>query len=608
MNFARSGRACHSCTALALAGMIVFQSGARAAQSGFEPSTILSASKILPPDLLAGPNHRVEERVYNDGYINRYTVISKFGGLVAVSTPVLRKRIGEINAMVRMEQIQGTKEFAASMKEAGTDTLAGFKNLATKPVETVKGAVSGVGVAFRRAGEAITGPKRSDSEDSRLKDVIGFSKTKREYAHQLGVDVYTDNEKLQERLNEIAWAGYAGGLTWAAAMSAVPGGAGVAITISGTHKLLNDVFRTTTPADLRRMNGEKLKAMDVHPEVADAFMNNSVYSPRDQTLLVNALEEMKGVRNRATFVRLAAGSSNRDIGFFRQRQAEMYAGYHKAIAPIESFIALGEFAAARTAKNEVVFNVPLDHLVWTQDMAGLLTAADARVTQLTRPTNKQLWATGTVSARARKEIGTRGWQVQENSETRFLEWSESYPKYEKGEDRVPAGLVSLNFKSVGLGVGGSSGDATLSFQGKDHGFSISGLSLGDIGASSFQGAGKVYDLKSLGDFAGNYVASQAGFAVRGGKSELAMRNSKGVTIVILANEGKESGTRVTTLVPPASPSPRKSDHRGKQRSKYVRKGLVRWQEKIIIEASCVPIWQGPRKTSRRPGLTGGELQ
>jgi len=146
-------------------------------------------------------------------------------------------------------------------------------------------------------------------------------------------------------------------------MAAVPGGAGLAITISGPHKLLNEVFRTTPPVDLRRTNGEKLKAMDVHPEVADAFLNNSVYSPRYQTLLVNALEEMKGVGNRATFVRLAASSGNKDIAFFRERQAEMYTGFHKAVAPVETFIALGEFAAVRTTKNDVVFNVPLDHLV-----------------------------------------------------------------------------------------------------------------------------------------------------------------------------------------------------------------------------------------------------
>src|SRR5436189_90300 len=420
-----------SCVSLALAGLLVLQPALiAAADKGYESAPVLSASKILPPELLAGPNHHVEERVYNDGYLNRYTVQSKFGGFVAVSTPMLRKRINEINAMVRMEQIEGTKEFTASLKEAGTDTLVGFKNLVSQPVDTVKGAASGLAVAFRRAGDALTGPKRSDAEDSKIKDLIGFSKTKREYAYQLGVDAYTDNEKLQDRLNEISWAGYAGGITWTAAMSAVPGGAGLAISISGMHKLLNEVFRTTPPADLRRMNAEKLEAM-----------------------------------------------------------------------------------------------------------GKLLTAADARVTQSTRPANKQLWVTGTVSARAKKEIESRGWQVQEQSEERLLSWTEDYPKYEKPEERIPAGFIMLNIKSVGVGVGGSSGDGVLSYQGKDYPFTISGFNVADLGVSSFQGAGKIYELKVLNDFSGNYAAAQAAFAVRGGQSELSMRNGKGVTIVILQDEG-----------------------------------------------------------------------
>jgi hypothetical protein len=509
------------------------------AQGMYEPSPALSASKILPPELLSGPNHRVEERVYNDGFLNRYTVLSKFGGFVAVSTPMLRKRVGEINAMVRMEQIQGTKEFASSMKEAGTDTLAGFKNLATKPVETVKGAASGLAVAFRRAGDTIAGPKRSDAEDSRVKDLIGFSKTKREYAYLFGVDAYTDNEKLQDRLNDIAWAGYAGGLTWAAAMAAVPGGAGLAITISGSHRLLNDVFRTTPPVDLRRMNGEKLKAMNVHQEVADNFLNNAIYSPRYQTLLVNALDEMKGVGNRATFVRLGAATADKDIANFRTRQAEMYAGYHKAVAPVRP-LSLSVSFAARTTKNEVVFNVPLDHLVWTEPMAKLLTAADSRVTQLTRPANKQLWVTGTVSARARKEIESRGWQVQERSEERLLSWAESYPKYEKPEERIPAGFVYLNFKSVGLGVGGSSGEGILSYQGRDYLFTISGLNLGDVGVSSFK--------RRRGERLKATISRQQSAARRDSPcaagEQLSMRNGKGVTIVVLGTR-QESGTRIS---------------------------------------------------------------
>jgi hypothetical protein len=530
---------------LLLVGVFILQPAfATVAQQGYESSPFLGASKVLPPELLAGPNHRVEEKVVNDGYLNTYRIGSKFGTFTALSTAMLRKRISEINALVLMEKIQGTKEFTASLKEAGTDTLVGFKNLVTSPVQTVTGAVSGLGVALRRAGDNLTGPKRSESEDSRVKDFIGFSKTKREYAHQLGVDVYSDNEKLQERLNEIAWAGYGGGLTWAAAMAAVPGGAGLAITVSGSHRLLNEVFRTTPPADLRRMNAEKLKAMDVHPEIADTFISNALFSPRQQTLLVNALEEMKGVANRGVFVRFAGATQNPNLVFFRQRQAEMYAGYHRTVAPLEGFLSLEGLPAGRTTGGNLVFNAPLDHLVWTEPIARFITAVNSVVQETGGIKGKEFWVTGTLSARAKKEIESRGWQVQERSEERLLDWVESYPKYEKPEERIPSGLVSLTFKSVAVGIGGSSGDGILSYRGRDYPFSISGVSLVDVGVSTFQGAGKVYDLKSLNDFAGNYVAAQAGLAVRGGTGELSMRNTRGVSIVLLSTGGKESGTRL----------------------------------------------------------------
>jgi hypothetical protein len=104
--------------------------------------------------------------------------------------------------------------------------------------------------------------------------------------------------------------------------------------------------------------------------------------------------------------------------------------------------------------------------------------------------------------------------------------------------------VSLTFKSVAVGIGGTSGEGILSYRGKDYPFSISGVSLVDIGVSTFQWAGKVYDLKSLNDFPGNYAAAQAGFAVRGGTSELSMRNAHGVSILFLSTDGKEAGTRL----------------------------------------------------------------
>mgnify|MGYP001481473412 CR=1 FL=1 len=545
-NLFKRCRGSFSRLALILMGMLVLQpSFTTAAQQGYEMAPVLSASKILPPELLSGAHHRVQERVTNDGFLNTYQIDSKFGTFTAVSTAVLRKRIGEINAMIVMEKVQTSKEYVSSIKEAGLDTMTSAASLITSPVKTVSGAVQGLGAAFSRVSESMGGAKRSQSEDSSIKDAIGFSTTKRQFAYQFDVDVYSDNQKLQDMLNRIAWASYAGSLTWSAAMAAVPGGAGVAMTVIGTNKVLNQIFQTTPPVELRKMNLDKLNAMGVNPHVADTFLNNTIFSPREQTLLVHALGEMNGVADRGALVRLALPSQNQTVALFRQRQAQMYAGFNKSVTPLERFVSLGQFAVGRTVNGALVFNVPLDYLAWTEPMAQLLTGANQLVNELPGIKEKQIWLAGTLSPRARKEVESRGWQVRDQAEAQLFSWVETYPDYKKPEERLPAGLVTLSLKSAALGVGASRGEGTLNFQGRNYPFTISGLSLVDIGVSDFTGAGKVYDLRSPGDFAGTYGATQATFAIAGGASAMSMKNEKGVSIVFLKNEGQESGTQLT---------------------------------------------------------------
>ncbi len=425
-------RAKRTHTAFILSAVLIFQPAfAVAAQQGYESPPVLSASKILPPELLASPNHKVQERVTNDGFLNTYKIDSKFGTFTAVSTALLRKRIGEINAMVVMEKVQGTKEYVDSLKQAGLDTMTSAMSLVTSPVQTVSGAAQGLGAVFSRVGEGLFGAKRSQSEDSAIKDAIGFSTTKREYAHQFGVDVYSDNPKLQDMLNRISWASFAGSLTWSAAMAAVPGGAGIAMTVISTSKVLNETLHNTPPVELRKMNSDKLNAMGVNPHVADTFLNNTIFSPREQTFLVHGLGEMNGVADRGALVRLALPSQNPTVALFRQRQAQMYAGYHKSVTPLERFISLGQFAVGRTVNGALVFNLSLDYLAWTEPIAKLMTGADQLVNDLPGIKDKQVWLTGTLSPRAGKEIESRGWQVHDRAEAQLFSWVETYPDSKK---------------------------------------------------------------------------------------------------------------------------------------------------------------------------------
>jgi len=96
----------------------------------------------------------------------------------------------------------------------------------------------------------------------------------------------------------------------------------------------------------------------------------------------------------------------------------------------------------------------------------------------------------------------------------------------------PSGTVSVESKSVALGIGVSWGDGILSFKGKEYSFSISGLSILDVGMSDVKSSGEVYHLEKLKDFSGNFVAAEAGFALAGGAAGITMRNQNGVVLIL----------------------------------------------------------------------------
>ena len=242
--------------------------------------------------------------------------------------------------------------------------------------------------------------------------------------------MYSRNEILQDRLNEISWAGFAGGLTVSAALAAVPGGAGVAMTVIGTTRVTTEIFKNTPPADLRRMNSEKLKAMGIDAHTIDTFISDSIFTPREQTELVSALDEINGAADRERFVQLAALTHNADMALFRQRQSEMYAGYHKGVAPLARFVSVGPLAVARAATGAVVFTIPVDHMVWTEHLGRLAANSDTVANQMSGLTDKQLWVTGTLSPRARAEVGRMKWKVLEKNEGLIVA-KDKYPTYQK---------------------------------------------------------------------------------------------------------------------------------------------------------------------------------
>ena len=99
-----------------------------------------------------------------------------------------------------------------------------------------------------------------------------------------------------------------------------------------------------------------------------------------------------------------------------------------------------------------------------------------------------------------------------------------------GQAQPLSGTVSIELTSIAAGIGTSWGSGVLHYQGKNYHFSVSGLSVGDVGFSSISAVGNVYNLYRPRDLAGNYAAVGAGVAVAGGVGGIAMKNQNGVTI------------------------------------------------------------------------------
>jgi hypothetical protein len=102
------------------------------------------------------------------------------------------------------------------------------------------------------------------------------------------------------------------------------------------------------------------------------------------------------------------------------------------------------------------------------------------------------------------------------------------------KEEKPDATLRLSGKSVAAGIGFSWGKGTLTYKGKDYPVSVKGLALGKVGISGVTAAGKVYNLKNLQDFDGNYTSAGAGTTLAGGGSAVAMKNQNGVRVVLHA--------------------------------------------------------------------------
>ena len=384
--------------------------------NSYEELPELQASNILRPEILTGPHHKVRDPVPTYSGTNHFTIDSEFGVFEADGNEMLVRRINEINSIAQLKDVSRTDQYKNALVTAAKSPIAAAKNIVTDPINTVANAPKGIMKFMSRAGETVKGiGKKGEStsaEGSKMRQMIGFSDAKRKVAISLGVDPYSTNTVLQHELDGIAWASFAGGLTFQVATLPIGGGAGAALTVTGVTSSFDEMLRDKSPTDLKIMNRKTLLALGAGEKDTERFLSNGAFSPSEQTAFVLNLKSLDGVANRGAFVRGAGEtSSGESDAIFCVQTAALMSKIHTSDKPLARMVMLGDFPICIAKDGTVVVALQWDYAAWTSGAARFTSG----VQQLAAQSNKNglVALSGQVSPRLRQELESRGFTIRD---------------------------------------------------------------------------------------------------------------------------------------------------------------------------------------------------
>jgi hypothetical protein len=387
----------------------------------FESHKVRSADKILPSGLNRGAHYRVEDQVVAYGFMNHFVVESDFGRFEVTGNVALRKMLREISAIAALKKVSSAEAVGDAAKQAVKSPFIFAKRLINDPVDTVSGLPEGVAHILGNVTKSVT-MKHDPSEDSRIKQALFVSSWKRDFAHEHGVDVYSSNKVLQKELNRVGWFAAISSLS----ISAATMSAGTAVTIAKNMRLANQIgnaLKEEPPSGLRVINEKKLSAMGVSKSLAERFLDHLAYTPRHDTIIVEALAQMRGTKGRTSYVRhILAAQGEVDANFFQQ-MTETLLGYYNKVSPLREISIVDGMVVALAENGRVLIPFPLDYGVWTPAAQEIVDGVIRNRRTAGTKHDFDLWVTGTTSALAKRQLANRGVKVTENVDKKigFLE-------------------------------------------------------------------------------------------------------------------------------------------------------------------------------------------
>lgn len=420
-------------------GMLMLAATLPSLASGrYESEPTLATTRLVAGAVpLSGPGFRVDPQTRVDQFMGRYVIRTDAGAVDAVGMEELAERIGEVPAVETLMAMQRSEVFAEALKSSTKKTVDAATRVVTQPGETLSALPRGLGNALRAQGRKVrtlavdvadavargreepkpgaaagTGPGDASDEDKLpdfARELAGVNKARRQIAAKLGIDPYTRSPLIAEKLESLAWASVAGGISVDIALSAVPGELRDALSFS---KQVDELAWSQPPADIRRLLETRLRARGHDGRLARGMLRNRAFTPTQQVEFVALLEKLDVRSGEALVIEIATDAARPGEARFLVAQLRMLAlgpdrRAHRAYG------GSGGVVWMELADGRHLLPLPLDHLAWTPTLG-------AGMPDSLRPDPRRgaLLINGQASPLARARLQALGWQVKERQRLR----------------------------------------------------------------------------------------------------------------------------------------------------------------------------------------------
>ena len=221
-------------------------------------------------------------------------------------------------------------------------------------------------------------------------------------AENLGIDPYTSNPQLSERLDELAWSGSAGRMTTDLALASMDGSAGLLLARSDQ---LNDLVWKLDEDQLRTITLQRLERFARDEFLMRQFMRRGVFTPSLKASMLDALERLQPAAGGDALLELAMTARSELEARYIVNALRLLATRLGNNALGGELLIVGAGLGYLGNSGDVVLPLPVDYLAWTREVATFLDNEEFRSAR------KSVLIQGNASPRSLRELTSRGWNI-----------------------------------------------------------------------------------------------------------------------------------------------------------------------------------------------------